>query len=40
MTKYETWKLTIMKTGPNDASHVVWTLGEYIFLFFVFLDTN
>ena len=32
---------TTTKTGPNDASGVVWALGTRFFLFFlVFLDSN
>ena len=26
--------------GPNDASHIVWALGEYFFFIFVFFDAN
>jgi hypothetical protein len=33
------WAAT-MKTGPNDASGVVWALGELFFFFFVFFNTN
>jgi len=29
-----------MKTGPNDARHVVWALGECFLFFFVFYNTS
>ena len=40
-TKYTTGRPGTKKTGPNDAGRVVWALGEFFFLYFVFLfDTN
>ena len=26
------WKATVTVTGPNDARHVVWALGDFFFL--------
>ena len=33
---YMTGRVAVMKTGPNDASVIVWAISEFSF----FLDTN
>ena len=30
------WKATVTVTGPNDASGIVWALGEFFFFFVLF----
>ena len=30
----------VMKTGPNDASGVVWAIGKFFFFFLGFMNTN
>jgi hypothetical protein len=30
------WKAPAKKTGPNDASRVVWAIGESFFILFAF----
>jgi len=43
MTTYATFKLAMAKTGPNDASHAVWALGQFtgvIFFSLCIFDSN
>ena len=28
------------KTGPNNASAIVWAIGEFLFIYSSFLDAN
>jgi hypothetical protein len=30
------WQAATMRTGPNDAKHVVWAIGEFFFFLFGF----
>jgi hypothetical protein len=34
------WKTTTKKTGPNDASRVVWAISECFFSFVFFFVLN
>ena len=34
------WKATVTVTGPNDARHVVWALGEFFFFSLFFFNTK
>ena len=29
------WSPAVMKWGPNDAGHIIWALGEFLFMFFL-----
>ena len=37
-TVYEIGRAGTTKTGPNDARHVIWALGEFFFHSFSILD--
>ena len=32
--------MTMTRTGPNDASCVVWAIGEFFLFYFVFFNTK
>ena len=34
------WKPATTRTGPNDASGVVWALGDFLYFTFFFFNTN
>ena len=39
--KYVMWSVVTMRTGPNNARHVVWAIGEFFyFISSYFLYTN
>ena len=41
MTKYTAGLAEKMKTGPDDASRIVWALDEYFFIVHLFFfNTN
>ena len=34
--KYMTGRTEMMRTGPNNASGVIWAIGEFLYISFVF----
>ena len=37
--KYGTRRMEMTKTGPNDARRVVWAIGKFFYISFVFFQT-